>query len=284
MKFRSAKQALGWAAARRRPALTQLKADERVQERSSVEDDWVASAVFSALARAGVDPHGEQADEVIAWATRSDHDVDDEGRSWSTHPADMAAEGLARSLEDDADASAQVEALRREAAASATTVASVVRALEVELLELGLLERRVERPATMPWYALVDGEVMKTTRVVDESRLSEEVLGEQAELAELAELPVFGPVAPPHDLARARVIFEPIGRDLAAGVVRGEIGSFAELDRAVAKFASVSERTARSTRLGVWGVRGRRGRPAKKGLAGRKLASQGVVATDSCAL
>ncbi|EDM78400.1 hypothetical protein PPSIR1_06111 [Plesiocystis pacifica SIR-1] len=193
----------------------------------------------------------------------------------------MAAEGLARSLEDNADASAQVEALRREAAASATTAASVVRALEVELLELGLLERRVERPATMPWYALVDGEVMKTTRVVDESWLSEEVRREQAELASL---PVFGPVAPPRDLARARVIFEPIGRDLAAGVVRGEIGSFAELDRAVAKFASVSERTARSTRLGVWGVRGRRGRPAKKGLAGRKLASQGVVATDSCAL
>ena len=246
MRFASVKQAIGWAVARRRPGLVQVDVDERVQTTAETSSGWEASAIYAAMCRAGIDPHGPIAAALEDWATKPS-DAQDE------------ADVLAAEVEDERES----ERLRGLAAKRARLVDEAVERVRAELDSAGLLEQRVEvRTARVRWMG-VDG-------VIRTCRRSRELTAAEAEqtrvLDEVAAAPFQGPRQPARDLDGARQLFELDARELAEGRQGQRARTLRELDGLIAGWAGCSERRARAERL-RWGAKGTAGQKARANVA-----------------
>ena len=261
--FGSTREALAFAWARRHH-LYSAPRTERVQE--TVRDDAhdLASQVYAAIRAAGYDPHGELSQTVFDVVRRADRDTDEDGGSISTHPADLEAQRLAR----DSGPTEQVEALRALAAEEgAHSVSTYLREVGRVLLEHALVRpQSVPRSRRRVFLDETSGRII-TTVAMGEADPAE--LEAEAQLLELAKLPMLGPATPARDLVGARQLYEPIARELAATGESSGYTRWAALDAAIGEWAGCSAQTARAQRLKVWGVRGKRGRPPAKGTGGQ---------------
>lgn len=222
------------------------------------EADDLASQVYAAVRRAGLDPHGDEGLVVWAAVRTAERDVDAEGRTSSTHPADVMAEQLA-----DVGDDGQVLALRELAAREGKVVARWMPPIAAELERVGLLPTRSSAVPRRRYY--IDdsaGIIRTTTRLVQPGEVMTEAEQlEQASLAHYAAQPELGPVAPPRTLEGARVIFEPRLRALLEAGATG----LQELDREIASWASCSVRSARRARTREWGLVDAKRRRISKG-------------------